>query len=394
MKKLVFFGLLGMFAINTFAQDDNNLVTNPSFESTGKGKLKKLKQITVAENWESPTDLNADLFDKTKALPCSAPNNSFGKEFPMDGNRYAGIVAYSYNNKEPRTYIQTQLLGSLTKDVEYCVKYYVSLSDLSKYAVNNLGAYLGKNPLAEESKTDIIFEKEKEFNQVVLLPGNKVINSRYNWEPVCGVYKASGKEKFLVIGNFHNNKDTKFEKLKKLKNFQGTQIPKAYYYIDQVEVFVIEDPADCDCSNQMKAKILESMVYHKDFISEDGYTVEEQIKLTTVYFDILSVKIERLMIKDLDNLGTIMNGDPEFKLELTGRTDQEELDAQKADPENRDIKGLGKKRAEKVKAYLVGKGVDASRIIIKPLDEGSSNSKGATRLDKAKNRRVEVDLVK
>jgi len=394
MKKLVFLGLMGVFAIHTVAQNDNNLVTNPSFESTGKGKLKKLKQITVAENWESPTELNADLFDKTRALPCSAPNNSFGKEFPMDGNRYAGIVAYSYNNKEPRTYIQTHLLGSLTKDVEYCVKYYVSLSDLSKYAVNNLGAYLGKNPLAEESKTDIIFEKEKEFNQVVLLPGNKVINSRYNWEPVCGVYKASGKEKFLVIGNFHNNKDTKFEKLKKLKNFQGTQIPKAYYYIDQVEVFIIEDPADCDCSNQMKAKILESMVYHKDFISEDGYTVEEQIKLTTVYFDILSVKIERLMIKDLDNLGTIMNGDPEFKLELTGRTDQEELDAQKADPENRDIKGLGKKRAEKVKAYLVGKGVDASRIIIKPLDEGSSNSKGATRLDKAKNRRVEVDLVK
>jgi len=394
MKKLVFLGLMGVFAIHTVAQNDNNLVTNPSFESTGKGKLKKLKQITVAENWESPTELNADLFDKTRALPCSAPNNSFGKEFPMDGNRYAGIVAYSYNNKEPRTYIQTHLLGSLTKDVEYCVKYYVSLSDLSKYAVNNLGAYLGKNPLAEESKTDIIFEKEKEFNQVVLLPGNKVINSRYNWEPVCGVYKASGKEKFLVIGNFHNNKDTKFEKLKKLKNFQGTQIPKAYYYIDQVEVFIIEDPADCDCSNQMKAKILESMVYHKDFISEDGYTVEEQIKLTTVYFDILSVKIERLMIKDLDNLGTIMNGDPEFKLELTGRTDQEELDAQKADPENRDIKGLGKKRAEKVKAYLVGKGIDASRIIIKPLDEGSSNSKGATRLDKAKNRRVEVDLVK
>ena len=394
MKKFVFFGMLGMFAINTVAQDDNNLVTNPSFESTGKGKLKNLKQITVAENWESPTGLNADLFDKTRPQPCSAPNNSFGKEFPMDGNRYAGIVAYSYNNKEPRTYIQTQLLGSLTKDVEYCVKYYVSLSDLSKYAVNNVGAYLGKNPLEEESKTDIIFEKEKDFNQVVLIPGNKVINARYNWEPVCGVYKASGKEKFLVVGNFHNNKDTKFEKLKKLKDFQGTQIPKAYYYIDQVEVFIIEDMADCDCSNKMKAKVLESMVYHKDFISEDGYTVEEQIKLTTVYFDILSVRIERLMIKDLDNLGAIMNGDPEFKLELTGRTDQEELDAQKADPENKDIKRLGDKRAEKVKAYLVGKGVDESRIIIKSVDEGASNSKGVTKLDKAKNRRVEVELVK
>ena len=394
MKKLVFLGLIGIFAINTVAQDDDNLVTNPSFESTGKGKLKKLKQITVAENWESPTGLNADLFDKTKAQPCSAPNNSFGKEFPMDGNRYAGIVAYSYNNKEPRTYIQTQLLGPLTKDVEYCVKYYVSLSDLSKYAVNNLGAYVSKDPLEEESKTDIIFEKEKDFNHVVLIPGNKILNARYNWEPVCGVYKASGKEKFVAIGNFHNNKDTKFEKLKKLKNFQGTQIPKAYYYIDQVEVFIIEDPADCDCSNKMKAKTLESMVYHKDFMSEDGYTIEEQIKLTTVYFDMLSVKIERLMVKDLDNLGTIMLGSPEFKLELSGLTDQAELDAQSSDPENENIKGLGKKRAEKVKAYLVEKGIEGSRILIKELEEVASNSKGATRLDRAKNRRVEVKLVK
>jgi OOP family OmpA-OmpF porin len=108
----------------------------------------------------------------------------------------------------------------------------------------------------------------------------------------------------------------------------------------------------------------------------------------------LSVKIERLMVKDLDNLGTIMLGSPEFKLELTGLTDQAELDAQSSDPENENIKGLGTKRAEKVKAYLVEKGIEGSRILIKELDEGASNSKGATRLDRAKNRRVEVKLVK
>ena len=43
MKKLVFFGLLTIFAISAVAQDDDNLVTNQNFESTGKGKLKKLK---------------------------------------------------------------------------------------------------------------------------------------------------------------------------------------------------------------------------------------------------------------------------------------------------------------------------------------------------------------
>ena len=43
---------------------------------------------------------------------------------------------------------------------------------------------------------------------------------------------------------------------------------------------------------------------------------------------------------------------------------------------------------------VVGKGIDESRVIVKSVYEGASNSKGVTKLDKAKNRRVEVDLVK
>ena len=40
-----------------------------------------------------------------------------------------------------------------------------------------------------------------------------------------------------------NNKDTKYQKLKKLANFQGTQRPEAYYYVDNIEVFMIENPS-------------------------------------------------------------------------------------------------------------------------------------------------------
>lgn len=393
MKKLVLLGIASLFTFFGIAQDDNNLVTNPSFEATGKGKLKKLKQITVAENWESPTGLPADLFSTECPAVCSAPENQYGKEHPMDGNRYAGIMAYSYNNKEPRTYLQTELLGPLEKGVQYCVKFHVSLSDLSKYAVNNLGIYLTKDKFEVEEKTDIIFDKQKDLDQIVTIDGNKVFNGRYNWEPICNTFTANGKEKYLIVGNFYNNKDTKFEKLKKLDGFNGTQIPSAYYYIDQVEVFFLENPEDCDCSNKMKIETHESMVYHDDFNSEEGYTVEEQLNMTTVYFDMLKTRIEQMMIQDLDNVASIMKANPSFKIELAGYTDQLELDAQKKDPENELIMDLAKKRAQEVKDHLVNKGVESDRISIKDLQITESNATGSSIVMRAKNRKVTFSLI-
>ena len=91
------------------AQDENNLVLNPSFESVD-GKLKKLTQIYLANDWDSPTALKADLFSSSISGDISVPRNIYGKEFPKDGENYAGILAYSYNNKKPRTYLQSQLI--------------------------------------------------------------------------------------------------------------------------------------------------------------------------------------------------------------------------------------------------------------------------------------------
>ena len=246
MIKYIVVTLSLSFSIYALAQDQNNLVPNSSFESI-EGKFKKLKQISAAKEWSSPTALNADLFSKKKEGPIGAPVNMYGKEHPKDGDNYAGIVLYSYNNKTPRTYIQVPLMSALTGGIDYCVKFHVSLSDLSKYAVNNIGAHLGVDPLTLDSKGDIIFNNRKEFSNVVKDASNKIYIARYNWETVCGTFRANGKEKFITIGNFYNNKDTKYQKLKKLANFQGTQRPEAYYYVDNVEVFMIENPSDCDC---------------------------------------------------------------------------------------------------------------------------------------------------
>ena len=100
------------------------------------------------------------------------------------------------------------------------MKFNVSLGDLSKYSCNNLGAYVTQKRFEVEGKSDIIFDDQKDIDKVVLHPKNDTYDGRYNWETVCNIFTATGKEKFVIIGNFFNTKDTKWKKLKKpLKNF-------------------------------------------------------------------------------------------------------------------------------------------------------------------------------
>lgn len=111
MKKIVsLLSLIGMVGIG-FAQE--NLVPNHDFQQIEK-KVKEEGQINMATPWISPTLAPADLYTKdTKNGNVGAPENAYGEEKPMSGDNYAGFMAYSYKNKEPRSYLQVQLKEKL-----------------------------------------------------------------------------------------------------------------------------------------------------------------------------------------------------------------------------------------------------------------------------------------
>ncbi|MBK7553781.1 MAG: hypothetical protein IPI55_04050 [Flavobacteriales bacterium] len=140
--------------------DSLNLVPNGSFEEVD-GKLKRLGSIEMAKGWKSPTATNADLFSETVAnSPISAPRSQFGDQSALKGTNYAGLRWWSYQNKQPRTYLQAKLKKQLKKGQKYCVRYYVSLSDLSKYSSNELGVFVSKMLVKKDDNMSLTYNAQ------------------------------------------------------------------------------------------------------------------------------------------------------------------------------------------------------------------------------------------
>ena len=386
MKATIFLStaLLSLSVSVNAQYEDNNLVKNSGFEAM-KGKLKKSKQIDVASDWISPTGLKADLYSTTiKEGEASTTGNSYGKEEPTEGENYAGVVMYSYGDKQPRTYIQTELIGPLKAGMEYCVRFDVSLSDNSKYAVNNIGANLSKRALATEEKKSLLIETH------VMNSKNKIFNATYGWETVCGVYKAEGGEQYLTIGNFSATKDTRQEKVLKQKGNNAMQVPVAYYFIDNVMVFPLDSIQECMCERGQTAE-KPQVIYDEGFASNKEFTLEEKIAHEKIYFDKLSDAIGDINIDAINAIVSLMTENPDIILEVHAYSDQTEVAAGDKDEKHKE---LAKRRGEAVMNQLEKAGIGRGRMVLIVEDDKNPASEGTSEIDKAKNRRVEFRLRK
>lgn len=73
---------------------------------------------------------------------------------------------------------------------------------------------------------------------------------------VCAEFIAEGGEKYITIGNFTSNEDTKFEKVKKDKAYTKEYYAYAYYYIDDVSIMMVPQSEICNCQEQKKEQKL------------------------------------------------------------------------------------------------------------------------------------------
>lgn len=100
-----------------------------------------------------------------------------------------------------------------------------------------------------------------------------------------------------------------------------------------------------------------------------------------IYFDTNKATIKPKSIPVLDNAVTYMKKNPGVKLEVQGHTDSVASDAYNMQ--------LSKARADAVRKYMIGKGIEADRLTAKGFGESKPAASNATKEGRAKNRRIE-----
>ncbi len=358
-KIALFFAIfpLGFMNLSVNAQGEN-IVDNGGFE-TVEGKLKALGGIDNAIGWSSPTGARADIYSPSKILDINVPANFYGKEDAKEGTNYAGIVGFSYGDAMARTYIMAKLNTPLKKGMKYCVKFNISLAERSKYSSNKIGVKFSEKQFGTDSKTAIIEKTD------VLDDKDKIFSAMYNWEQVCGEFVATGGEKFISIGNFTSNENTKYEKIKKDSKMKEAQISAAYYYIDDVIVTLVTEEDVCDCGKGLLAEDNYSKtIYQKVPTVNDKMSPKEQIELQTAYFGFGKNKLTPEALKSLDLIAGLLVANPNLKLEMMGHSDDME---EKLAIEKPAFVDMSSKRISEVMKYLISKGVAEANLISTPL---------------------------
>ena len=374
--------VLGLCASSAFAQE--NLVPNGSFEAT-EGKIKKIGAISSATGWSSPTAVQADLFIPGKVMEINVPDNMYGKEDAKEGSNYAGIVAFSVGNKVPRSYLMTKLSTPLKKGMRYCVKFSLSLADGSKYASNQIGVNFSKKQFGTEDKAII-----KDVAHVLHANNDtKKINQMYNWDQVCGIYEATGGEKFITIGNFYPDANTSSETNRKNKDLKINQIVAAYYYIDDVSVELLGKNAKCDCPIEVDQDNYSTTVYQKAVNLNDKMTPAQKIEKQQLFFAFGKTTVTPTGKEALDFVIKTLKENPTMKLEILGHSDPEE---DKVGKEKGQYAEMSTKRVDAIQAYFIEKGIPEARLIASPQGSELPNEEISTAdeddLKQAKNRRV------
>jgi len=374
------------FATCILAQDvpdSLNMIENGSFEQV-EGKLKRLGSAEMAKGWKSPTAKKADLFSETIAnAPVSAPRSERGDQSALSGQNYAGLMWWSYMNKEPRTYLQAKFKKMLKKDRKYCVRYYVTLGDLSKYGADQFGAYMSKMLIKKDDESNLTYEP-----QVPALR-TKVYDDLYSWQGVCGMYQAKGDEQYLVLGNFSANEKTNTVKIKRPKGETRPQTANAYYFIDDVAVFEVKSPSECKCEQLDKAE--SEFIYGTKATTNKALKPAAQLDQSVIYFKRFQQGVDGSMDPLLTELIELMKANPDIRIRLIGHTDAIEADRVRMRP---DLTELAKERAEAVKAAFVEGGVAAERITVADQKAESPADPGDSEVALSKNRRVEFELEK
>ncbi|MEP7264434.1 MAG: T9SS type A sorting domain-containing protein [Bacteroidota bacterium] len=201
-----------------------NLVPNGDFENYSSCP-NSLGQIYKAEPWFQPytPQWSSEYYNACGSGHAGVPDNDLGSQLAKSGFGYAGIDTYS-NGFDFREYIEVELTDTLVQNVNYCVEFYVSVSENWSVGVDGIGAYFSSDSLIYGSPPYGVLNLVPQVQN----PSGNVISDTLTWTLIKGEFVANGGERFITIGNFKTDAMTD-------TIHQGNAI-FSHFYIDDVSV--------------------------------------------------------------------------------------------------------------------------------------------------------------
>jgi len=360
-----------------------NLVPNSGFEDTNIKKLRSYGQMEeVSKDWFSATEVKADVYgDGAKGDKIGIPTNDYGTQEPAAGLCYAGFRAYSKDPRMQRSYLEVQLPQMLDRDVMYCVSFDISLADLSRYAVNDIGVIVSDRKIEQPNLGDMILQPD------VKQKTNKVFQFAEGWEKFCGTFVGTGQEEYIVIGCFGSRSDMTIEKVKRPMGLTGPQLSHAYYYIDNVEIIEIQAKSQCVCSAVEERDM--DLVYGSSSVQAEDMTDAEKINSSSIYYAFLKRTPTGSGKQTVSEIAAILKANPSMRINIVGHCDDDEASEGKI---NARYKMIGKNRGDQIRRMLESAGVPATQFSVSDIGAQDPANSRDTDISRAQNRRVTFEV--
>ena len=229
-----------------------NLVKNPSFEQYSRCQA-RINNIKYCNYWTPVVDTFFSATDSLGPGKCtpefcstcvpfysssSIPLSIYYNHYPRTGNGMARLITYVKDDYDTfynaRDYLQGRLRENLANGHSYSCFYYISLTQTSPYAHNNMGPYLDDGTIDTTTQCGT-----PHITHHPQINDTSIFGDTLHWKKIEGTFVANGTEKFITIGNFFEAVHTDTVYLN-YWNFPSTYFGS--YLVDDVGVI--------DCNNK------------------------------------------------------------------------------------------------------------------------------------------------
>ena len=336
---------------------DKNLVPNGSFENYKK----KSSSIKQAIPWTEKGSI--DFYQNPLT------NDTTVQKGALTGNCYAGIRF----QKRYKEFLQVRLTEALHRGTSYDFEMKIRLAFWSNAVLKSFGVvftkagYRGQGDVIKSFMIDSICKKGGFTNSL-------------KWFTIKGVYKAEGGEKYITIGNFA----AKVKKDMLRMNLLKLGFKEAYYFIDDVSLKrrkEAEEKVAIEIIGPNLRKFEEDSVLKVKIDAKVG----DKVVLNNIIFDNGKYYLLPESNQELNKLAQYLVRHPTMEIQINGHSDNGGLKWKN--------QKLSEQRAREVFIYLIKKGVQ-NKMYFKGYGATQPIADNATDEGKAKNRRVEFEIIK